>query len=264
MVVTLQYLTAALYAAAGLVGWAGFARSQERLAHVAVAALGFGAVCHGLSFSLLHTLDPPPPLTHLPSALSFMAWVGTVGFLWLVWRARLAGLVVLVAPMSWVGVLPVLLAGPVGEGAAVTSSGSLPHLHVLLSSAGLALLGLSGLAGVLFLLEHGRLKRKRPVAHQSPWPSLEALDRAGAVAVAAGFPVLTAGVVTGALWLHADRSVYFSGSPHEVFCLIGWALFGVLASLRFGVRIPARQCARVAVACFACLCCAVVGTELFA
>ena len=264
MVVTLQYLTAALYAAAGLAGWAGFARGQERLAHAAVASLAVGAACHGVSFSLLHTLDPPPPLTHLPSALSFMAWVGTLGFLGLVWRSRLSGLVALVAPMSWLGVVPVLIAGPTQESGVALGAGSLPHLHVLLSSAGLALLGLAGLAGVLFLMEHGRLKRKRPLAGGSTWPSLEALDRAGALAVGFGFPVLTAGVVTGALWLEAARGVYFSGTAHEIFCLVGWALFGVLASLRFGVRIPARQCARVAVASFACLCCAVVGAELLA
>ena len=48
---------------------------------------------------------------------------------------------------------------------------------VLLGSAGIALLSLSGLAGMIFLAEHRRLKAKRPVARRFPLPSLEALDR---------------------------------------------------------------------------------------
>jgi ABC-type transport system involved in cytochrome c biogenesis permease subunit len=229
---------------------------------VAIAALAAGAVAHGAGFSLLHTLDPPPPLTHLPSALSFMAWIGTLGFLILVWRARLAGLVVLVAPMSLLGVLASLLAGGGAGADSPLGAGSLPHAHVLLASAGLALLGLAGLAGALFLAEHRRLKRKRPLAGGGAWPSLEALDRAGAFAVAAGFPLLTLGVVMGSLWQRDASGVFWSGSAHETFCLIAWAIYGVLALQRFGARLPARRCAVSALAGFVVLGFAVLGVEL--
>ena len=59
----------------------------------------------------------------------------------------------------------------------VTSTGSWPHAHVLLASAGLSLLGLAGLAGAMFLVEHRRLKRKRPIDLRMPLPSLEALAK---------------------------------------------------------------------------------------
>ena len=104
MVVALQYLTAGLYLLASLAAGAGFTLARPAMLRAAVAVLAAGALAHGASFTLLHTAEPTPPLTHLPSALSFMAWVGTVGFLLLAWRARLAGLVALVAPMSCLGV----------------------------------------------------------------------------------------------------------------------------------------------------------------
>jgi ABC-type transport system involved in cytochrome c biogenesis permease subunit len=142
--------------------------------------------------------------------------------------------------------------------------GSLPHAHVLLASAGLALLGLAGLAGLSFLVEHRRLKRKRSLGSGARWPSLEALDRAGAFAVAAGFPTLTLGVLTGSLWEHSATGAFFTGNPHEIFCLIAWAIYGVLAAVRFGARQPAVRCALSSITGFAVLGLAMLGVEWLA
>jgi ABC-type uncharacterized transport system permease subunit len=190
-----------------------------------------------------------------------MAWIGTLGFLVLVWRAKLAGLVVLVAPMAFLGVMAAWWSGAGDVAAVGKGTGSLPHAHVLLASAGLAMLGLAGLAGALFLMEHGRLKRKRRLSAGGAWPSLEALDRAGAFAVASGFPLLTIGVLTGSLWLREASGVYFSGSAHETFCLVAWAIYGVLVVQRFAAGVPARRCAVSALAGFALLGVAVLGVE---
>ena len=264
MVIALQTLTAVLYLIASLTAGAGFTLARPAMLRAAVAVLAAGAIAHGASFSLLHTGENTPPLTHLPSALSFMAWVGTVAFLLLAWRARLAGLVALVAPVACLGVAAAVFSNPATTEEHLAADGSLPHAHVLLASAGLALLGLAGLAGLTFLLEHRRLKRKRPLASGTGWPSLEALDRAGAFAVASGFPLLTLGVVTGSLWEHSGSGAYFSGTPHETFCLIAWAIYGGLAAVRFGARQPAVRCALSSIAGFAFLGLAMLGVEWLA
>ena len=254
-----EQATAGLYLVAGILGAAGLALARPALARAAVACLAAGALAHGVSFSLLHTLDPPPALNDLPSALSFMAWVGTLGFLVLAWRTRLLGLVALVAPMAFLGVFAAALAEAPGGGDLSLGAGSLPHAHVLLASGGLALLGLGGLAGGLFLVEHRRLKRKRPLGGGAGWPSLEALDRAGALSVAVGFPLLTLGVVTGALWQRATHDTLFAGGAHETLCLVAWGLYAVLVALRFGAALPARRCAWSSLAAFAFLGVAVLG-----
>ena len=264
MVVALQYLTAGLYLLASLAAGAGFTLARPVMLRAAIAVLAAGAVAHGAMFALLHSAQPAPPLTDLPSALSFMALVGTLGFLLLAWRARLAGLVALVAPMSCLGVAAAVFSGPAAADGRISGTGSLPHAHVLLASAGLALLGLAGLAGFSFLVEHRRLKRKRSLGSAARWPSLEALDRAGAFAVAVGFPLLTLGVVTGLLWERSETGAFFSGSPHETFSLIAWAIYGVLAAVRFGARQPAARCALSSIAGFAFLGIAVLGVEWLA
>jgi ABC-type transport system involved in cytochrome c biogenesis permease subunit len=138
----------------------------------------------------------------------------------------------------------------------------MPHAHVLLSSAGLGLLAVSGIAGVFFLLEHRRLKRKRPVSGGLRLPSLEALDRVNVTALAVGFPLLTLGVVTGSAWLHSVQGRAWSGSDHETWTIVAWGIYAGLAAARFAGHQGARQAAASAVAGFAFLLFAVVGVGL--
>ena len=262
MAVSLHQWTAAIYLAAGLLAWLGMALRSGRLEKASVAVLLGGAIFHVASFASLHRLDPPPPLTDLPVAVSFMACVGTIFFLGLMWWLRLAGLAVLVAPLAFVSVFYAALQLPQAPLAEVAAGGSMPHAHVLLASAGLALLGVSGLAGVLFLMEHRRLKAKRPIDSRVPLPSLEALDQVNRVSLAAGFPLLTLGVVTGMLWVETVSGTLFSGAHHEIWCAIAWAIYAVLVAARFGVSQGARQAAASAVGGFGFLFFAVIGVEL--
>jgi ABC-type uncharacterized transport system permease subunit len=262
MAVVLHQWTAAIYLLAGLLAWLGVALRAGRLERAAVGILLVGAILHVASFATLHRLDPPPPLTDLPAAVSFMACVGTLFFLGLMWWLRLAGLAVLVAPLAFVSVFFAALRLPQAAVSSFGGSGSMPHAHVLLASAGLAMLGVSGLAGVLFLMEHRRLKAKRPIDPRFQLPSLEALDRVNRVSLAAGFPLLTLGVVTGMLWVETVRGSLFTGAHHEIWSAIAWAIYAVLVAARFGVSQGARQAAASAVGGFAFLAFAVIGVEL--
>ncbi len=263
MVIEIFQFTAGAYLVASVLAGAGLALGHAGLARGAVAVLAGAAGLHGLGFSLLHTADPTPPLTNLPMALSFTAWVGTVVFLGLLLRFRLAGLVALVAPLAFVSVFVAAAQLPHVE-VDPAASGSLPHAHVLLASAGLALLGLAGMAGALFLLEHRRLKRKRLPVRSGLWPSLEALDRVNAFTLGVGFPLLTLGVVTGGLWVHSLHGTPWTGSPHQVGSLVYWALYGLLVALRFGVGQGARRCAANAIVGSVFASVAVVSLEILA
>jgi ABC-type uncharacterized transport system permease subunit len=174
-----------------------------------------------------------------------------------------SGLAVLVAPMAFLGVFFRALRLPEVSAATTAGSGSVPHAHVLLASAGLALLGLAALAGALFLAEHRRLKHRRPLS-RSPLPSLEALDRAGAFALALGFPLLTLGVVTGGMWVYATHGAATTWSAHEIAALLAWAVYVALAFQRFAAHRGARRCAVSALVAFALLSVAVLGVELMA
>jgi len=262
VVVALQQLTSAVYLGAGLVSGAALALAAPRLQRAAVALLAVGVVAQGVAFSMLHEIEPPPPLTDLPTAASFMAWVGTAFFLLLLLKARLQGLIVVIGPVSFLAVFAAIGRGPVFEPTHFAGGGSWPHFHVLLSSAGLSLLGLAALAGGLFLAEHRRLKAHRPLRARLPLPSLEALDRTNAVALAVGFPLLTLGVVTGIIWVHSVSGRFWTATPHQLLSVTAWAVYALLAAARFGSKQGARQAAASAVLGFAFLFTAVIGLEL--
>jgi ABC-type uncharacterized transport system permease subunit len=249
-----------VYLAAGLLAGLGLALETHRLERASVALLAFGALLHAASFALLHITDDPPPLTDLRAACSFMALVGTVFYLILLKRSRLQHLVVLVAPAAFLGAFLAALRAP-GGAPADAATGSWPHAHVLLSSAGISLLGLAGLAGVIFMIEHKRLKSKAPLDRRLPFPSLEALDRVNAVSLAAGFLLLTLGVVTGMIWLQTTKGSPWSGTAHETWTIVAWAVYGGLVVARFVAKQGSRQAAASAVGGFAFLLFAVIGMD---
>jgi ABC-type uncharacterized transport system permease subunit len=259
MAVQLLQWTAAIYLTAGLVAGLGLALETRRLERASIVLLVVAALVHGYSFSQLHVGGATPALTNLSLAISFMAWVGTIFFLLLLFRARLQRLVVVVAPAAFLGAFVAALRLPGAEPATTAGSGSWPHAHVLLASGGLALLGLAGIAGLMFLLEHTRLKAKRPIDRRWPFPSLEALDRVNAVTLSVGFPLLTLGVVTGMLWLQTVYGKPWTGSAHETWSLVAWAVYAVLVGARFGAHQGSRQAAASAVGGFAFLFFAVIG-----
>lgn len=255
-------LAAALYLIACLVAGSGLVLRSRPLSRAGVWSLAIGAAVHGLSFLSLHAPGAAPPLTSLAAATSFMAWIGTVCFLVLLLRARIAGLVVLVAPAAFLGVFVAALRLPSVGPATLAQGGSWPHAHVLLASAGLSLLGLASLAGLLFLAEHRRLKAKLPGRRPFALPSLEALDRVNAATLAAGFTLLSLGVVTGMLWVKAVSGRPFDGTAHEAWSLLAWAVYAVLVGLRFLGRQGGRRAATAAVFAFGFLFFAVIGVGL--
>lgn len=263
MVVQLHQLTAALYLVAALIASLGLALPAPRLGRASLAMLAIASVAHTACFGFLHRGDATPALTELSVAVSFMALVGTIFFLVLAWRTRLLGLVVLMAPLAFVSVFAAGIHLRVVEPAEKATGGSWEHAHVLLASAGLALLGLAGIAGLFFLLEHRRLKSKQPIRPRFRLPSIEALDRVNKVALAVGFPLLTLGVITGVFWIEAQSGRVFSGTPHEVWSMIAWAIYAVVIVARFATHQGARQAAASAVGGFVFLFFAVIGLELF-
>lgn len=136
------------------------------------------------------------------------------------------------------------------------------HVHILLASAGLGLLGISGLAGLFYLFEHRRLKRRRLSHRGLKWPSLEALDRVGLVALTMGFPLLTLGLVTGAAWVREVQGQLWTGSEHAMWTLVAWGIYAGLCVARFVGHQGARQAAASAVGGFAFLLFAVLGVEI--
>ncbi|MFK7896778.1 MAG: cytochrome c biogenesis protein CcsA [Myxococcota bacterium] len=256
-----EHIAAALYLAAGVGAVLGLVLPQPRALFGARIGLALGAVAQTAAFATLHRLDPAPSLTDLAQVIAVITWLGVIFVLLLQSRIKLPGFIPPLAFMAFLAAFGATLSGSV-SGASQELVGGLPHAHVLLASAGLAALGTAGLAGCFFLMEHRRLKTRRKPTRKIALPSLEALDRVNRVALTLGFPLLTLGVLTGGLWLESRAGQFFTGSLHETWTVLAWAIYVGLVAMRFGGKQGARQAAASAVAGFAFLLFAVVGVGL--
>ena len=225
--VEIHQLAAAVYLAAGIGALVGVVLPAPGMGRGATWGLAIGALVQTLAFATLHRVESPP-ITSLPVVLASSAWMTVLFALLLTWKVRLPGLAAVVGPLAFLSVFVASLGWKIGGDPSAEEAGTWPHVHVLLASGGLALLGIAGLAGWVYLREHRRLKTKPPVAQRIPLPSLEALDRVNVVTTAVGFALLTLGIVTGMVWLKGTQGAAFTGTPHEVWMMISWAIYAGL------------------------------------
>lgn len=258
----LHIATAAAYLLAAIAAVAGLGLRARALQRASVAMLVVGALLHAAAFFSLHAQRPTPSLTELPLAASLMAWLSVVSYLALLVRVRGLALAALVAPAAFLGAFAGAVWLPIRVGAGEQLHPLIAHLHVVLASAGFALLGVAGAAGALYLAHHRSIKAKRLGAAQSALPSLEALDRANGAALALGFTLLSLGVLSGVLWVLESEGRFWTGGVHANATLAVWGLYAVVAVLRFGLHESARRAALQSTLGFVLLVATVVGVRV--
>jgi ABC-type uncharacterized transport system permease subunit len=234
---------------------------EPRMRRGGIWGLGLGAGAQILAYASLHRSDEPVAITSLSLVISVTTWMSVVFFLMLRLWVRLPGLAAGLGPVAFLAVFVSSLGMQPEAGASTAPVGTLPHVHVLLASAGQALLGIAGFAGLLYLAEHRRLKAKRSL-DELVLPSLEALDRVNRVAIVVGFLLLSLGIVTGVFWLRESLGRVLRGSPHEAWMLISWAIYAGLVTARLAGRQSARQAAACALAGFVFLFVGVIGVGM--
>ena len=148
-----EHIAAALYLAAGVGAVLGLVLPAPGALAGARWGLALGAVAQTVAFATLHRLDPAPALTDLAQVIAVMTWLGVIFALLLQSRIKLPGFVPPLAFIAFLAAFGATLSSPEAS-SATELVGGVPHAHILLASAGLAALGLAGLAGCFFLLEH--------------------------------------------------------------------------------------------------------------
>ena len=254
---------AAIYLATGIAALVGMVLPAPRLARWSLVGLVFGAALQGLGFATLHRTASAPPLTDPTSVAALVVWMTVLCLLFFSRRMRVTSLVAVVSFIAFLVVFASLLRPATSIDPSAALTGTWPHAHVLLASAGLAFMSVAGLAGIFYLVEHRRLKSKRALRPRFRGPSLEALDQINAVALAVGFPLLTLGVVTGMIWQHSIHGVLWTANAHETWTFVSWVIYAALVLVRFVGHQWARQAAATAVAGFAFLTFAVGGVGAF-
>lgn len=123
-------------------------------------------------------------------------------------------------------------------------------IHVAVNLLGDALFMLAFAAAVAYLLQERRLKKKKLAGFFRKLPPLDALDRAEHRFLLAGFPMLTAGILTGVYWAHDVEAGGPAAVARAVFGYATWVLFAGVLLLRAGAGWRGRRAAYGTIAGF--------------
>jgi ABC-type uncharacterized transport system permease subunit len=190
-------------------------------------ALGAGAVLHAAHVVTASLLSRICPVESLHFALSLMALIAAVTFLTLRRRFRLHAVGAFVSPVALTFLVGAQFVG-VRE-AAPGIPRSLLALHVTANLLGVGLFLLAGGVGAFYLVQERRLKEKRVGARiGGRLPPLDALDSTEHKLLLAGFPLLTLGIVTGAVFA---SGIGQAGSTEVIRAALAYATWTLVAGV---------------------------------
>ncbi len=256
------YLGVIAYSAASTLFFLDLARQAALGARTAWGprVLVVAAVLHATHVVTASLVLNRCPVESLHFGLSFSALVAVTAFLGLRRFANLDAVGVIVAPVALT-----FLVGAQFVGVAVAAdpliSRPLLVLHVTANVLGVGLFVVSGAAGLLFLFQERRLQSKRAAGLGTRLPSLDALDRATHRLLLSGFPLLTFGVVTGAIF---SQHLETSSGAALARTLLGFATWIVLATVLVLRRVAGVRGRRAAYGTVAGVLCVLLVVVVYA
>ena len=253
-------VTMVLYFVATVSFLAYLLRRSEALSKVSLAITAGGFIFHtiGLVIRMVDVSSSAPP--SFSDALSFFSWMIILVFVLVEFRHQIHVLGSFMVPLALVSLV---------------SSAALPEtvptlqpvfktlwFHVTLSMLGTVGFTVAFVAGVMYLIQDRLLKSKQFNVLYSKLPALDFLDHLNQQSIVLGFPLLTLGIVTGAISAEFARGSYVSWNPEQIMALVTWVFYFVVLLGRLTVGWRAKRAAYLTVIGFACVILTLVGVVL--
>jgi ABC-type transport system involved in cytochrome c biogenesis permease subunit len=179
--------------------------------------------------------------------LSIYAWAIAGIYLGLQFKTKTRLLGAFIAPLI---LLFLIAAAGQGSGKNLVPTqwqGWLTTLHLVLAIAGEALFVLASAAGAMFMIQNNLLKNKKPGKMGRLLPSLGDLDRINHLGLLWGFPLLTLGMIGGAIYAAFVWGGLWPADPKVIWSFAVWIVYGFLLHQRLaigwkGARMAALSC----------------------
>jgi cytochrome c-type biogenesis protein CcsB len=228
MNVILDNLTLFCYILSTLFQWLFMASRKRTLLLYAIAAACVGFIVHTVYLSVEALRVGSLLFSDVQGATAFFSW--TVVLVYLITEAvtRMRALGSFLIPIALLALLLGLAVPP-------DSAHFLPPLtsfwlitHVVLAFLGNAAFALTFCGGIMYLIQDSYLKAKQPGGFSSRLPSLEMLDRLNFWALAFGLPLLTQGIITGAIWARYARGSFWTWERTTWPLIVMWGIYTLL------------------------------------
>ena len=256
MAAMLSVVTMLLYFAATVSFLAYLLKPSEVLSNVSLGMTATGFAAHTIALGA-GMIGATPGFYE---ALSFFSWVLILVFLAVEFRHRLHVLGSFIVPLALVS-LVFAAALPETAPALTPVLGTL-WVHVTLSMLGTVGFAVAFVAGIMYLIQDGLLKSKRFNVLYSKLPALDFLDHLNQQSIVTGFPLLTLGIITGALSAEFSRGTYVSWNPEQTWALVTWVFYFVVLTGRLTVGWRAKRAAYLTIIGFAGVILTLIGVVL--
>jgi ABC-type transport system involved in cytochrome c biogenesis permease subunit len=223
--------------------------------------LGLLAGMAGLVAQTIFLVVRTPPLIAQFGWMLYLGWILAIFYLAgsLHHRRQAWGIFVLPLVLLLLGLGAAF--GPQAPGTVGESPLSLQArwgpLHALLLFLAAVGVCVGFLASLMYLIQAHRLRAKALPGHGLRLLSLERLETMNRRAINLAFPLLTAGLLLGALIMFQDSLPGWT-DPRVLSAFVLWAAFAVLLYLRYGYHLRGRQVALGTILTFVLLLCCLV------
>jgi len=203
--------------------------------------LAAGVALHTLAMTKRGLSLNACPVNNLYEATTFLLWALGLASLAYALMPRFKFICAFAAPVLFtVGIFALMPSLDPPHGPKPEFSGALRSLHAATILQAYGAFGLAAVAAVMFLVEQRDLKLHKLRALLSFLPSIQRLELIATRLVAAGFVLLTVGLVAGWLLPRKDGAAYFADSKVLWSALLWLVYLEALVAHKFFGR-PARR-----------------------
>jgi ABC-type uncharacterized transport system permease subunit len=219
---------------------------------VALGAISLGAVLHLVSIVESGLANHQFPVTTFQEAVSALAFLIALVFLFIYWRYRLEALCVFVFPLVFMLTLAAAFTTePAGTAGPILRSVWWLPLHASMFFLGHTLLFLTCVASLMYLLQERELKSKKPRGFYYRLPPLSVLDDLAKKTLAAGFPLVTIAICIGAFFATQRMGRDWPLDHRVAASFVTWLIYLLLIFFRWTAGWRGRKAAYLAIVGFA-------------
>ncbi len=215
---------------------------------LAVIVTGSGFLSHTVALAIRLKESGYVPLANLQEAVSFFSWAIVLIFFWVEFKYHIYILGSFILPLAFLSLISASALPNKIPDLNPTLVNTLLGIHTTLSVLGIVAFTLAFIAGIMYLLQEKFLKSKQLNTLYQRLPPLDQLDQWNKTAILLGFPLLTLGIITGALWAQYALGSYWGGNNSKQALSLGiWFFYLLVLHGRITIGWRATKAARLAI-----------------
>jgi len=242
--------TLVIYAIATVLYLSFLVKSSPKLARTAQLVLASGFLVH-VGYTLDRYFEAGhTPITNLHESLSFFSLAVVGIYLFCEYRYKISILGSFLTPLA----LLILAVSATFSGIIAPLNPALKSkwlfVHTTVAFLGYAAFAISFGASIMYLIQSHFLKKRRLGPLFQKLPPLDMLDEISYRCLTFGFPLLTVGIISGAIWAETAWGTYWSWDPKETWSLITWFIYAAILHGRLTTGWRGRKAAMLSIVGF--------------